>query len=178
MVSICSKDGFLCCFGSYIMASSADPSSYQGVEGINCNYKGNRQRCYNELVNAQSQTHLSFPWSPMVFLHASLWWSNKLAACGFHVIFRNKTNLRKKSYFSKEKYNLGNYWIKKLERLSCSIPKSGEENYIHLFESILQSDPMFHCALVHVCLLCNSRLSLFWWSSRQCLEPMYAQLLS
>lgn len=65
-----------------------------------------------------------------------------------------------------------------LRSLSWCVPKSVEENYIHLCESTLQFNPKFHCALVLECLLCNCRLPLFWWSSGQCLEPMYAQLLS
>lgn len=67
---------------------------------------------------------------------------------------------------------------KVLKSLSWCIVKSGEENYIHFRESTLGFNPKFHCISALVCLLCNCRLPLFWWSSGQCLEPMYAQLLS
>lgn len=51
--------------------------------------------------------------------------------------------------------------------------------HIHLCNQSFNINQWFAAHwLVLVCSLCNCRLSLFWWSACQCLEPMYAQLLS
>lgn len=62
--------------------------------------------------------------------------------------------------------------------VSLGVYQSLEKKITSISESSLKYNPKFHCEMELVCLLCNSRLPLFWWSSGQCLEPMYAQLLS
>lgn len=62
--------------------------------------------------------------------------------------------------------------------LSWYTVKCREEYNILSCESIQSYNQSFSVPWVQVCLQSNSRLPLFWRSPAQCLEPMYAQLLS
>lgn len=147
-----SSIGFLWCFACQSVASSPDSNErcHQEAEGIRRLYKGNRQDATEDAIwRGESIRRLFFsPFCSSEILKVDQIWQQHWASRSDLINAISSFAFKKNTVAYRNKNKL-------LWSLSHSIPK------YDLHPSTFQHNPLFHCALVLVCLPCNCRLPLF-----------------
>lgn len=181
--SIYPRGEFPCCFACQSVASSPDSNEgcHWEAEGINWPYKGREHRRSEEghhmkRLKHEAKRNMLLSWRILTgdqknkqhlapISHKDI---RLHLECSY--LKKKKKSFRQPLRMGRKKSSLrvspGGY-----RRLEKKIPSISMNQHFNPIQSVT-------CPLVLVCLLCNCRLALFWWSSGQCLEPMYAQLLS
>lgn len=164
-----------CCFACQSVASSPDSNEgcHWEAEGINWLYKGRKhRRCegghHMKRLKHEAKHNTLLSWRILTGDQKNK--QHMALGCSFRLKKNKKKRFRQPLRMGRKKSSLrvspGGY-----QSLKKKIPSISMNQHLNPIQSVT-------CPLVLVCLLCNCRLALFWWSSGQCLEPMYAQLLS